>query len=160
MKNLDRLARITNRARLVYRVRHAVEGALVVGIVAAAFAFTALLAVGLGFVASSIWQSVAVGCSIGVALGALAGALRPLSDQHVLQRVDRDHKLGNALSTAREFLLGADGAPRDVLMAAHIHQSLERAEGMMFARAVTLNLGTRARILGILCVCIISVALI
>ena len=160
MSHADRLNRITRRARLVYRIRLAVEGGLIVGIVAAASSFVVMLLVGLGYLTPAIWKSLAIGSAVGVVGGSLLAALRRLNDHSVLQRVDHDHGLQNALTTARQFLLGQKSEAPDPLVMAHVRQSLERAENMVFARSVTANLGARARILGILCVCILSVAFI
>jgi hypothetical protein len=87
------------------------------------------------------------------------GLMRPIRDDTVLRRLDRDHHLGNALDTAREFLTGTRSADSE-LHRAHISQSLARAEKLPFYRALAYDLGPHARILGILCACILSVALI
>lgn len=159
MKDIDRLNRIMKRARIVYRLRHAVEGTILVGIGAAAVSFLTMLVVGLGYADTAIWQSILAGCAGGVAIGAFMGLMRPLKDAMVLRRLDRDHRLGNALDTAREFLMGEKQAETE-LHRAHISASLERAERLPFYRALAYDLGPHARILGILCACIISVALI
>ncbi len=159
MTDIDRLNRIMKRARIVYRIRHAVEGVILVGIVAAAIAFLTMLVVGLGYAGPALWQSVLAGCAGGVAIGAFMGLMRPLLDAKVLRRLDRDHHLDNALDTAREFLMGEKKAESDLHLA-HIRQSLDRAERLPFYRALAYDLGPHARILGILCACIVSVALI
>jgi hypothetical protein len=159
MKDIDRLNRIMKRARIVYRIRHAVEGIILVGIGAAAVSFLTMLVVGLGYADTSIWQTVLAGCGGGVAIGAFMGLMRPLNEATVLRRLDRDHKLDNALDTACELLSGKKAADGELHMA-HIRQSLDRAERLPFYRALAYDLGPHARILGILCACIISVALI
>lgn len=159
MKDIDRLNRIMKRARIVYRIRHAVEGVILVGIGAAAIAFLTMLVVGLGYADTTIWQTVLGGCAGGVGIGAFMGLMRPLNDTRVLRRLDRDHHLDNALDTAREFLTGETKTENELHMA-HIRQSLDRAERLPFYRALAYDLGPHARILGILCACIISVALI
>lgn len=158
MQYHDRLARIIARARLAYRAHHAVRGALAVGIVVATAAFLILLLAGLGFLEAGIWRQVAPVTAVALGLGALVGSLRPLEDVAVLARIDSDHGLRNALSTARELLASSPSlAP---MAEAHVRTSLERAEALGLARTVTADLGVRARILGILCLCIVSVALI
>lgn len=159
MTDIDRLNRIMKRARIVYRIRHAVEGIILVGIGAAAIAFLTMLVVGLGYADTSIWQSVLAGCAGGVAIGAFMGVMRPLNDGKVLRRLDHDHHLDNALDTAWEFLRGEKKSEGELHMA-HVRQSLDRAERLPFYRALAYDLGPHARILGILCACIISVALI
>lgn len=154
----DRLARIIARARWAYRAHHAVRGGLAVGIVVATGAFLALLAAGLGFVQGEVWRPVVPIAAVALGLGALWGSLRPLGDGAVLSRLDTDHGLGNALSTARELLAGGPILPP--MAEAHVRSALGRAEALGLARTVTSDLGARARILGILCLCIVSVALI
>ncbi len=159
MTDIDRLNRIMKRARVVYRLRHAVEGIILVGIGAAVTAFLTMLVVGLGYADTAVWWTVLAGCAGGVAVGAFMGLVRPLVDAKVLRRLDHDHKLDNALDTAREFLTG-ERRSDSALQVAHVRQSLDRAERLPFYRALAYDLGPHARILGILCACIISVALI
>lgn len=178
----DRLARIIARARWAYRAHHAMRGSLAVAIVIATLAFLGLLAAGLGFLDAGIWRQAAPFAAVALGLGALLGSLRPLEDAAVLARLDSDYGLQNALSTVRELLVGS-GAPALAMAAgpapaqapapapapapalapmaeAHVRAALGRAEALGLARTVTADLGARARILGILCLCIASVALI
>jgi hypothetical protein len=121
-------------------------------------AFIAILAVGLGFLQVDLWRPMLPAAAVALALGALAGSLRPLEDRYLLARLDSDHGLSNALSTARELLGGPRGlAP---MAEAHVQHALGRAEALGLARTITSDLGARARILGVLCLCIVSVALI
>jgi len=159
MTDIDRLNRIMKRARIVYRLRHAVEGIILVGIGAAVTAFLTMLVVGLGYADTAVWRTVLAGCAGGVAVGAFMGLVRPIVDATVLRRLDHDHKLDNALDTARDFLMG-ERKSDSALHLAHVRQSLDRAERLPFYRALAYDLGPHARILGILCACIISVALI
>ena len=154
----ERLERILRRARRWYRARHAMHDGLVMAIVAASGAFVLMLLAGLGFVDTAVW-TVGAPAAAGLVLGGLlVGAVRPLNDQVVLAGLDRDHGLQNALSTTRELVLG--GGRLTELAHCHVRQSLTRAERLGLARTMTADLGGHARILGVLCLCIASVALI
>lgn len=158
MNHADELRQITRKAMVVYRIKQGLEGGVVVGIFAAAATFVTLLLQGTGLVPVGIWEMVAAASGVSLALGVAAGALRPLDEARVLRRVDRDHRLHDALSTAWEYTT----SPGELtgLKLAHVRNAVARARKLSFVRAVPTNLGVPARILGILCCCILSVALI
>ncbi len=148
-------------------------------IVVASATFLLMLVTGLGFVQQSVW-SWGVPLAAGLTgLGLLIGLLRPVDEAAVVARLDADHGLKNALSTTRELLQGPTQAPAQgaaqgaaqraaqaaapalsTMARAHIQHSLSAAERLGLARTVTADLGGHARILGVLCLCIVSVAMI
>jgi hypothetical protein len=158
MQDLDRLQLIARRARMVYRLRNGVQGGIRVAIAAASATFVVMLLSGLGFVPTYLWENVALAGGGAVLLAGIVSACRRIDDQVVIQRVDQDYGFGNALATTYEFV--RDAASLTPMALAHVNQSLTRAEGLRFGRVVTTDLGAPARILGILCMCIVSLAVL
>ena len=158
MQDLDRLQLIARRARMVYRLRNGVQGGIRLAIVAASATFLVMLLSGLGFIPPHLWETVALAGGGAVLLAGIVAACRPIDDRVVIQRVDRDYGFGNALATTYEFVREATAL--SPMAMAHVNQSLTRAEGLRFGRVVTTDLGAPARILGILCVCIVSLAVL
>jgi hypothetical protein len=157
---LARLYQIARRARVMYRLRNGLETGIRVAIVASAAIFVVMLLEGLGFLQPGAWRWMAAGGGLAVAMSMAVGTMRRIAEEAVMRRLDGDYRFDGALATSLEFLRGSRTEQLPPLALAHVRQSLERAEGLLFMRAVTVNLGAPARILGILCACIVSLAIL
>lgn len=149
-----RFSRVLARARRTERIRIGLRAGIGTGILLSGTVFALMLARGLGFLAfGAEVPLVAVALA---ALAALVAALEPVAAPSALRRVDRDHNLRGGLATA--WWMVQQGERLSPMAHVHVIQTLRKAESMGLARSALSDLGASARVLGVLCLCVLSIA--